>query len=368
MSHEIRTPMNGVLGMVEALSTTPLDGDQRRKVETLRESGRMLLRLLNDILDGAKIEAGKIDLEEARFDPALLAEEVLDAHRAKADARGVAVLLEVDDEAEGPRLGDPLRVRQILHNLVGNAVKFTERGAVRIGLSEDCDDNLVVAVSDDGVGMTPEQAARIFERFAQAESSTARRFGGTGLGLSIVRGLVEAMRGRVSVTSAPGAGSTFTVVLPLPRAPAQDDAAKGRFEEAATALRPGLRALVADDTEINRIVISAFLDGLGVDGVLVDGGRAAVAQAREKTFDILLLDYLMPDLNGAETLAAIRTEAFTAGRTAPPAIAVTGHATRAEIQRCRDAGFAAHLPKPVDPVSLAALIADLTASRAAAAE
>jgi two-component system sensor histidine kinase/response regulator len=366
MSHEIRTPMNGVLGMIEALAATDLDDNQRSKVDTLRESGGMLLRLLNDILDSSKIEAGRIELEETRFSPRALAESVCETHAPKAEARGVAVEIEDDGAGDVARMGDPLRVRQIVHNLVSNAVKFTERGAVRLGLFGDGDGNLVLRISDDGVGMTPEQAARIFDRFSQAEASTSRRFGGTGLGLSIVKGLVEAMRGSVTVESAPGVGSTFVVTLPLPRAAGAAPEPETAHRETPS-LRRGLRALVADDTEINRIVMSAFLDGLGVDGVLVDGGRAAAAQAREKTFDILLLDLMMPDLDGAQTLAAIRADAAAAGRLAPPAVAVTGHASDDQIRDCLAAGFAAHLGKPVEPVALASVIAELTARPTVAA-
>jgi CheY-like chemotaxis protein len=323
----------------------------------------MMVRLLNDILDFSKIESGRIALEATPFDPVRLARDVAAVHAPKAEAKGVALTVSVAPGAEAARMGDPLRVQQILHNLAGNAVKFTETGAVTIALSGAAPDALTLSVRDTGVGMTADQAARVFERFAQAESDTARRFGGTGLGLAIVKGLAEAMGGAVALDTAPGAGSTFTATLPLPAAPAGPDGADGAA--VATALRPGLRALAADDNEVNRLVIAAFLKALGVEAVVVEGGRAAVAAARAGAFDILLLDVLMPDMDGPEALAAIRAEAKAAGRTPPPAVAVTGHAGESEIEACRAAGFAGHLPKPLSSDALIRMMARLTSAQAA---
>jgi PAS domain S-box-containing protein len=358
MSHEIRTPMNGVLGMAEALARTALDADQRRMLDTLRRSGEMLVRLLNDILDYSKIESGRVDFEAAAFDPAALARDVAAIHAPRAEAKGVALSVTAAPGAEARRVGDPLRVQQILHNLIGNAVKFTDTGSVRVEVAGGADAPLSVRIRDTGIGMTEAQAARIFERFAQAGSDTARRFGGTGLGLAIVRLLTEAMGGAVAVASAPGEGSTFTVTLPLPPAGARGAGAPGATERPA--LRPGLRALAADDNEVNRMVMASFLEALGVAATVVDGGLPAVEAARGGGYDILLLDVMMPDLDGPAALRAIAAEAEAAGRRAPPAVAVTGHASEDEIAACRAHGFAAHLPKPLQSDALARTIARLT--------
>jgi PAS domain S-box-containing protein len=365
MSHEIRTPMNGVLGMAEALSATALEPDQRRLLDTLRRSGEMMVRLLNDILDFSKIENGGIEFESAAFDPVALAEDVASTHRPRADAKEVALTVSAKDGAGGPRLGDPLRIQQILHNLVGNAVKFTERGSVSVEIDGAAPAPLVFRVTDTGVGMTEAQAARIFERFAQADPGVARRFGGTGLGLAIVRGLAEAMGGSVGVRSAPGVGSTFAATLPLPEAESLAAAPSATAE--VPVLRPGLRALAADDSEVNRMVIAAFLDRLGVDAVIVDGGRAAVAAASAERFDVLLMDVVMPDLDGPSALAEIIAAAAAEGREAPPALAVTGHASDDEVAECRAAGFAGHLAKPLKVDALARSIARVTESAGARA-
>jgi PAS domain S-box-containing protein len=359
VSHEIRTPMNGVIGMAEHLFGTTLTEEQQRCATVIRDSGALLVALVNDLLDFAKVERGALTLERIPFRPATVAEAVARIHAAAATRKGVALALDVEPCARAPRLGDPLRLQQILHNLLGNAVKFTETGSVtlRVGLGED--DALCVAVSDTGIGMTPEQAARAFESFAQADATIARRFGGTGLGLAIVKGLVEAMGGYVALETRAGEGSTFTAFLPLPRA--EDPGQPAAVEAAPDPALRGMRVLAADDNEINRTVLAALLGRLGVEVVAVDGGRAAIQAARDGAFDALLLDVVMPDLDGPDALAAIRAEAEARGASPPPAVAVTGRASADDIDACLRAGFVAHLAKPIAAERLAETLGRLGA-------
>lgn len=363
ISHELRTPMNGVVGMAETLFQSDLSDEQRASVAVIRDSGKLLVALLNDLLDFAKVERGAITLEKLAFRPQDLVAAVAPAHVGKATAKGVALDVAVSDVARAARLGDPLRLQQILHNLVGNAVKFTDAGHVRVSIDNDASGGLRLSVSDTGIGMTPDQAARVFDGFTQADPTIARRFGGTGLGLSIVKGLVNAMGGDIRLETRPSIGSTFTVTLPLELAP-------GPIEEAPPS-RPGgrmdtlsgRRILVADDNEINRTVLTAYLGRLGVEVVAVDGGGTAVAAARQSRFDALLLDVVMPDLDGPEALARIRAEEAGAGRLSPPAVAVTGRASAEEIEACLKAGFAAHLAKPIDEERLKTVLDGLIGVR-----
>jgi PAS domain S-box-containing protein len=363
VSHEIRTPMNGVIGMAESLFLADdLTEVQRRGLAVIRDSGKLLVALVNDLLDFAKVERGALTLESVPFHPETLAETVVPAHRVAVAAKGVTLAVEVAAEARAARLGDPLRLQQILHNLIGNAVKFTETGTVTLNIDADDTGGLRLVVRDTGIGMTPEQAAQIFESFTQADPTIARRFGGTGLGLAIVKGLAEAMGGTVALATTPGEGSTFTVVVPLPYAPT-DAPAQAAPAQAAAVTLAGRRVLVADDNEINRVVLTAYLERLGLSVTTVDGGRAAVEAARQGGFDALLLDVVMPDLDGPDALAIIHAEAAASHRAAPPAVAVTGQASASEIDACTRAGFAAHLAKPIDAERLATILTLLTAPK-----
>jgi CheY-like chemotaxis protein len=257
-----------------------------------------------------------------------------------------------------PRRGDPYRVLQILHNLVGNAIKFTETGEVRVTLSGSAGEPLAISVRDTGIGMTEEQAASVFEPFAQGDGTTARTHGGTGLGMSIVRQLVDMMGGEVRLTSAPGAGTRIDVRLPLPmRAESAEDAAAP--DARRNTLPTGLRILAADDNRTNRLVLTKMLEGLGATVTVVESGEAARAAARDARFDVLLLDIAMPGMDGMETLAAIRDEMADAGRAPAVAIAVTANAFEHQVRQYLEAGFDAHLPKPVRSAELAATIGRL---------
>ena len=347
MSHELRTPLNGVLGMADLLAHTDLDEKQGRMVSTIQASGDILLATISDILDSAKLETGSLMLEAAPVDLGEIAGRVRDIHAGEAERKRLSLTLDVT----GPRLrrlGDAHRIQQILHNLVGNALKFTAAGRVAITVDAGAADRVTLAVSDEGIGMTAAQAARVFEPFTQADESITRRFGGTGLGLSIVRLLVDAMGGRIDLQTAPQEGATFTITLPLPiddrtgpeSGRAQPEAPPSRLER--------LRVLAADDNAINRAVLGGLLQQLGVTCVMAESGAGAIAAFETAgPFDAILMDISMPEIDGCAAMRAIRATAPRHGGPTPPIIACTASALPEEIHRFLDNGFDAHLPKPL---------------------
>ena len=349
MSHEIRTPMNGVLGMADLLGTTALSPEQREMLETIQSSGEALLGLLNDILDLARIESGKVSLEAEPFLPAEVAARVVRLHGANATKKGLRLAVDVAPEAAGQAVGDAARIQQILHNLVGNAIKFTEAGEVTVAVARSPDDALVFTVADTGIGMSPEQAQRVFEAYEQADVSVGRKFGGTGLGLAIVRELVERMGGHVAIDSAPGRGTRIAVDLPLPAAEAGaagQDAPEPPALAEDDADRSALRILAAEDNRVNAIVLQHVMEQLGHRMTHVEDGAAAVQAWRPGGFDVLLFDVSMPGMSGPEALAAIRARAGIEGAEVPPAIALTAYAMPEEIVTLLDAGFCDVITKP----------------------
>jgi CheY-like chemotaxis protein/two-component sensor histidine kinase len=351
--------MNGVLATAELLEDRLADPGQRAMAHTIRESGAALTMLLNDILDLAKIEAGKLTLEDGVIDLKEVARQVASVHGARAREKRVALEVETDLGCDRARRGDPHRLLQILHNLVSNALKFTESGAVRLTIACAPDGPVELVVRDDGVGMTPEQAAHVFEPFAQAEAGTTRRHGGTGLGLSIVTRLVEQMQGRIALTTAPGEGTEVRVSLPLEIVAGPAAAAPAE----TPALPDGLRALAADDNEVNRMVLVGLAESLGASVAMAASGAEAVALAETTPADVLFLDISMPDMDGGETLARIREVERRVGRAPAPAVAVTGYAMAHQVAQYRAAGFAAHAAKPLSKASLARAVAEALASR-----
>jgi PAS domain S-box-containing protein len=345
MSHEIRTPMNGVVGMAEILEAQMQVPERRRMMRVIRESGETLLALINDILDLSKIEAGSMEIEAAPFRLGDVARHVEALHATHAEARGTTLSVLLGTGLEGPRMGDAHRLRQILHNLVGNAVKFTEKGEIAVAIRALHGDVVEITVNDTGIGMSADALSRVFEEFAQAGNDTARQYGGTGLGLTIVKRLVEAMGGSVEVTSLPGAGTCFRLLLRLPAA--ADTATPDDGGAPRASLPEGLRAIAADDNAVNRQVLAAFLDMLGVAYVMLEDGAAAIAARFDGPADILLLDITMPGVDGPAALAAIRAREAAEGLAPVPAIAVTANAMTHQIAEYLAMGFAGHVAKPI---------------------
>jgi signal transduction histidine kinase/FixJ family two-component response regulator len=355
MSHEIRTPMNGVLGMLEILERSELGTDQARSVAVMRDSAQSLLRIIDDVLDFSKIEAGRMEVETLPFSLRGLVEGTVETLMPQARQRGLTLFADPPDPGPDWLEGDPTRVRQILFNLIGNALKFTERGFVRLAaqtrMETRAEGSIAVVrliVEDSGVGMDAETLARLFQPFTQADSSTTRRFGGTGLGLSIVRRLAELMEGEVHAESTPGRGSRFVVTLrlgfaeaPVPVAPAPAVASV----PAGTATLG--RVLVVDDHPVNREVITRQLELLGIPAATADDGAQGLAHWQWHRPSMVLLDIHMPVMDGFEMARAIRQEEQAKGLPRTTLIAVTANALKGEAERCYAAGMDGFVAKPV---------------------
>ena len=352
MSHEIRTPLNGVLGMAQMLEDELTSARHLDMLATIRASGETLLGVLNDVLDMSKIEAGKLTLEIEPFEPAALAFQIESVHRVLATGKGLELNLSVAPSAHGRRLGDPGRLTQILHNLVGNAVKFTETGRVDICLQADDRDTLVLVVSDTGIGMTAEQIARVFKEFEQADGTVTRRFGGTGLGMSIVKRLVDLMAGEISVESTLGLGTTVRLRLPLPHAGELTAPVVARKEVSVA----GLRVLAADDNRTNRTILAGLMQKLGVDVVLAEDGRAAVEAWEPDRFDLYLLDISMPELDGIGALSELRARETQYAHRKVPAIAITANVMSHQVETYLQSGFSGYVGKPFRSDDLVAAI------------
>jgi PAS domain S-box-containing protein len=359
MSHEIRTPMNGVLGMMEILEHQGLDKEQLKSVGTMRDSAQALLRIIDDLLDFSKIEAGRLELEDTAFSLSGLITGALDTFRPQASAKGLLLEAYIAAGSNDALVGDPTRVRQILFNLLSNALKFTNKGGVEVRAATtplgDGATRVTLAVRDTGIGLSDEQRARLFQPFAQADSSTTRRFGGTGLGLSIVRRLTELMQGSVDIQSTPNQGSTFTVTLTLKAAPADSPLAALLRPDAALkpdALRPRserLRVLVVDDHPVNREVLVRQLDLIGLAADSANDGVEGLEAWAAGQYTAVLADIHMPRMDGYELARRIRAaeaEGRKKGRT--PVVAVTANAMKGEEERCIESGMDAYLVKPVN--------------------
>jgi PAS domain S-box-containing protein len=358
MSHEIRTPLNAVLGVAHLLADSPLDNDQRALLGKAQAAGRSLLGIINDVLDLAKIEAGEMRLADEPFALCGLLREVESVYTVQAGDKGLALTLRVDPAVPPVVRGDMARLRQVLVNLVGNALKFTHTGGVHIAASLNGTPEaprLRLSVRDSGIGITPEQQARLFQPFTQADETTTRRFGGTGLGLSIVRRLVELMAGQVGLDSAPGQGSDFWLSVPLQRAdPASLPAPQAPAADAVPGLN-GLRVLLVDDSEINLEIAQRMLERRGARVHTCGDGAQALAWLHQSpgAVDVVLMDVQMPVMDGLEATRRLRADTTFAGL---PVIALTAGALANERQRAHDAGFSDFLAKPLDPQELVAAL------------
>ncbi|MBV8841029.1 MAG: PAS-domain containing protein, partial [Alphaproteobacteria bacterium] len=359
MSHEIRTPMNGVLGMIDVLEHQGIDEAQRRTVATMRESAQALLRIIDDVLDFSKIEAGRLELEDTAFSLSGLIDGAVATFRPQAATKRLVLSADIEAGSEDALIGDPTRVRQILFNLLSNALKFTDRGGVTVRASTMPLGNgrtqATLIVSDTGIGLDEEQRAKLFQPFAQADSSTTRRFGGTGLGLSIVRRLAQLMEGDVMVDSTPGLGATFTVTLTLRAAPADSPlqallrpTAQGAAGFAPLADGSGPRVLVVDDHPVNREVMVMQLGLLGLGADTAGDGKEALAIWKPGRYAVVLADIHMPRLDGYELARRMREIEGEAGNLRTPIVAVTANAMKGEEERCLAVGMDAYLAKPVN--------------------
>ncbi len=353
VSHEIRTPLTGILGMVALMRDDESSEETQKKLYTIESSGESLLGLLNDVLDAAKLESGLMELERVPVELMQLVSNVIEVVGQQAAAQGITVHVDIANRLPDFIEGDPVRLNQVLFNLIGNAIKFSAGNDVRVRVSADSinDDALMVRISviDQGIGISQTAQDRLFKPFSQADSSTTRKYGGTGLGLSICKGLVDQMGGRIWVRSEKGEGSTFSFQFPTRaiespnRKSGQEEIIKNLHGDKAHTAKP-MRILVAEDNDVNRSVVEAFLGRLGYQADFAEDGLQAVEAVEEKEYDLLLMDCQMPNLDG---FAATREIIKRYGGQRPRIIALTANASSEDRQLCDDAGMDGVITKPL---------------------
>jgi signal transduction histidine kinase/ActR/RegA family two-component response regulator len=353
MSHEIRTPLNGVLGMAQAMAGDELSERQRDRLSVIHRSGEALLAILNDVLDLSKIEAGKLELEQVEFELAEVARGAYSAFTALANKKGLSFALDIE-RARGRYLGDPTRLRQILYNLISNALKFTEQGEIRVTAVRN-GEMLELSVRDTGVGIARENLEKLFAKFDQLDSSTTRRFGGTGLGLAICRELAHLMKGEITVESELGLGSKFILRVPLERVGDEKpiaSMAEARAGADGEAPDMALRVLAAEDNTVNQLVLKTLLHQMGVDPTVVDNGEQAVKAWEDGEWDVILMDVQMPVMDGITATSIIRNREADLDRARTPIIALTANAMSHQVDQYMTAGMDGHVAKPIQAAEL----------------
>ncbi len=357
MSHEIRTPLNGVLGMAQAMAAGELSDIQRGRLRVIQESGQILMAILNDILDISKIEAGQLEIESVDFDLCQILRGAQATFTTSANEKGVSLTFHIDN-AKGIYKGDPTRIRQIIYNLLSNALKFTRQGEVSV-IATRVDGGLKLEVADTGIGMSEATLAKLFTKFTQADAATTRQFGGTGLGLAICSELASLLGGKISVDSVLHQGSTFTVEIPLPYIGLPIDAPETGAQPQGFDGDISLRVLVADDNPTNQLVLKTLLNQVGIDPVVVSDGAQAVETWRDGEWDLVFMDIQMPRMDGRMAVAEIRRIEAQSGRRRTPIYALSANAMAHQAADYLKVGMDGHIAKPIEIHELFRVLEDV---------